>query len=97
MPDEITSRVLRLFERRVETDPEISTTTGRVLLEDHTDFPLHPPKTGMEYDYVIAREPVGDDPDYEDLLVLSNEDFAEDPPDWHERELPDRLEAVTDD
>ena len=62
--------------------------------EDHTDFPLHPPKTGTEYDYVIAREPVGDDPDYDDLLVLSNEDFAEDPPDWYERELPEWLGEV---
>ena len=49
---------------------------------DHTDFPLHPPKTRMEYDYVIAREPVGDSPEYpNDFIVLDNEDFAEDPPD----------------
>lgn len=32
--DNITSRVLQLFERRLKDDPEVSTTTVRALLEE---------------------------------------------------------------
>lgn len=34
MTDDITSRTLRLFERRLETDPEVSAMTVRVLLKE---------------------------------------------------------------
>lgn len=33
MTDDVTSRVLRLFERRLKNDPEVSETTVGVLLE----------------------------------------------------------------
>lgn len=34
MVDDITSRTLRLFERRVEMDPEVSAMTIEVLLDE---------------------------------------------------------------
>lgn len=34
MVDDITSRALRLFERRLEMDPEVSAMTVEVLLEE---------------------------------------------------------------
>lgn len=40
MTDDITSRALRLFERRLETDSEVSAMTVRILLEEQrkSDF-----------------------------------------------------------
>ena len=91
--DEIEVLIMETDEWAVPPDGDLFAPAGEFA--DHTDFPLHPPKTGMEYDYVIAREPVGDDPTYpDDFIVLSNEDFAEDPPDWYERELPEWLDEV---
>lgn len=34
MTDNISSRILRLFERRLQTDPDVSAVTVRVLLEE---------------------------------------------------------------
>ena len=91
--DEIEVLVMETDEMKIPTDPDYFAPVGE--FEDHTDFPLHPPSTGRTYDYIVARGPYDGEPSLGDnLRMLNNEDFANDPPDWYERELPEWLGQI---